>query len=285
MTIRTEELNRTPKIQEIENLQDLKGYACAKVQHVKDWYLKCVDCSGLKNCKVGQQAVKLVEESTAAKKAEETANPKTSIRDQIEQIFSQKEPVKALLESAGNIRPQSIYGKVNLWRKNYPDLEEKYHMLEKVRFLWTRPWNTMHVSDILKKLYPGEGPEHDFDGKYAGIPVVGEKEAVLMNEDISLEDFLKENTVKFTGEKHAEPVLKAVTGRDASVIYSAGEACSTGEVCPTGEAAACGGDSVKLEDILEKLRKNIADYEQKIREAKNQIEAVLTVQKLMQNGF
>ena len=56
-------------------------------------------------------------------------NAEMKKRQDIIRIFEQADPVKALLEVSGNVKPQSVYLKINTLRKQFPDLEEKYHML------------------------------------------------------------------------------------------------------------------------------------------------------------
>lgn len=271
MAMAEKQLIQKPKITEIENLDDLKEYSCPRYRHMKDWYLKCLDCVSLKSCSAGQQAVKLMDESTKMK----IPDPKTNQRGYIEYVFSQKEPLKILLTDGKNIRPTSIYARVHLWKKNFPDLEEKYQMMDKVRFLWSNPFRAMKVEDILKLKFPQEGPEHDFNGKYAGMKIVDPtpkkktQEGIPMpkneGDTITLEDFLKQN----------EP-------NDAHILKPAPkEKVPDAKICaePAG-----GNGSDSLDIILEKLRKNIADYKQKIQQAEEQMAAVLTVKKLMQNG-
>lgn len=267
------ELVRKPKISEIESLIDLKEYSCQRYRHMSEWYMNCIDCSEKKTCLAGKQAIKLMETSTAPKAKEnktEIPDPKTDTRGYIAYIFSLKEPVKELLKTAGNIRPQSVYARVNLWRKNYPDLEEKYNMIEKVRFLWTKPYNSMRIEDILKELFPDEGPAHDFNGKYANYQVVEVPEKTIDDilEDVSMPEESGEITLEDFLKKNGAPVSNT-------------KICEKADIC---EKPADAGDSGRLDALLEKLRKNITEYERKIQETKEQIAAVLTVQKLMQNG-
>lgn len=153
------------RINDIYDIQSLKKYACQKVKYLKDWYLKCVDCPD-KSCRVGKQVSVIMENETMP----EETDP---IRKQIVDIFSQKDPLKALLTSFSQLRPPSVYAKVNSWRRRHPDLEERYHMIEKVRFLWTKQYESMTIPDILKQLYPSDSEIADSD-------------------DISLEEFLSE---------------------------------------------------------------------------------------------
>jgi len=261
MAIAEKELHRLPKISEIESLDELKPYSCPKNMHLKEWYLKCLDCTGLKTCMTGKQAVKLMEESTAAHK-KAVPDPKSNLREYIEYVFTHKDPIRFLLQdnAAKNTRPTSLYNRVYIWKKNNPDLEEKYHMLEKVRFLWKKPWSSMTLSDILKKMYPEEGPEHDFNGKYADVKMqevstVAEQKAA--GNTISLEDFLNGETISET--KPAPEKQKAVQ-------------------------PAQGNYPDNLDILMEKLRGQIAEYEQKIQETQDKIQAILTVQNLMRNG-
>lgn len=175
------------RIEDVSNLQYLKKYACHKSAYCKDWYLKCLDCGEFKKCKVGQRAAVLMDIETSTHKIESPQKiQEDKKRTEISDIFSMKDPIRYLLETSMTVRPQSIYTRVNSWRKNYPDLEEKYHMIEKVRFLWTKPYDSMSVPDILKMLYPEDKKK---------------EETKVESDDVSLEDFLQE-------QKEPKPVEK-----------------------------------------------------------------------------
>jgi len=168
---------KTERIEDIFNLDSLNKYACQKVKNSNEWYMKCIECSGFKNCKTGQQAALIMEKETSPKESD-------PLRQQIIDIFSETRPIKKLLESFINLRPPSIYAKVNVWRKKYPDLDKKYHMIDNVRFLWTKKYESMKVVDILKELYP-------------------EPKVETAEENVSLEDFLNDIEVEKEEKKES----------------------------------------------------------------------------------
>lgn len=300
-----------PKISEIENLQDLKQFCCAKNRYLKDWYMKCFDCPGLKTCMAGQQAVKLLEESTSPTPVTKPApvtppDPKTNLRGYIKYVFEQKDPVKILLESSPNIRPASLYSRVHMWKKNHPDLEEKYHMLEKVRFLFTKPWDRMKVPDILKEDYPGKAqekaaekqdipkpePEPAPDAKVPGLKQDTAGMSVTTDDDsdgIALEDFLKEMEEKIVPGAYSDAIEMKISDSVADeVIPEKKEEIPVKEPIVKDQARAVsavgdGSDIDRMDLLVEKLRKNIAEHEKQIAEINDQIAAVLTTRKLMES--
>ena len=256
------------RIEDIWTLDKLKKYACPKIMHEKEWYLNCVDCPSKKNCRAGQQAIFLMTtETNPAPKS-----PEDKKRMEIIAIFSRKDPIRYLLEQCTNMRPQSVYAKVSVWKKNYPDLEEKFHMLEKVRFLWRKPYDSMTVPNILKELYP---PEKSEEEPYkSGVTLAHEVKELPATEiapnskvysvtpkdnydgdSISIADFLAESG----NEEPAEDVISE-TPKPQQIPETANPDMNT---------------------LLAKLKSDRASYENKIKEIDTQIEAILTVQRLM----
>lgn len=312
-----EEINE--RIEDVTDLQYLKKYACPKYQHKREWYLECIDCKTKNKCKAGKQAIFLMNNSTEpAKKETKPMTPQEiqdkKKREEVENIFKRPDPVKYLLETSPNIKPQSIYQRVNLWRKNYPDLQEKYQMIEKVRFLWTKPYDSMKVPKILEELYPeansgeqsAKEPEKqkikstekkEPEVSYTDIApnskiftvepdmaedvvtfdvasmhptsIISEKKFSADNSDdcISLEDFLQETSDSEEDDIHAEKEAEEVSAPKA-----------------IQDAAGSSKDLKSMAELLKKLEKDIQQYEAKIKETRNQIEAIKTVQKLMGGG-
>lgn len=177
------------RIEDIHDLAYLRKYACQRYRYCgQDWYLKCVDCKN--KCKAGLQAIVIMDNETKA--AEKVPDPPVDKKKQeVIDIFESKDPVRYMLEHSGNIKPQSVYAKVSVMKKNYPDLDKKYHMLEKFRFLYTVPYASMKIPDILAQMYPESKAEpkseqkrpdknlhpekEDFGGKYADIRTVGDE--------------------------------------------------------------------------------------------------------------
>lgn len=256
------------RIEDIWTLDRLKKYACPKIMHEKEWYLNCVDCPSKKNCRAGQQAVFLV--TTETNPTPQT--PEDKKRAEIITVFSQKDPIRYLLEQCTNMRPQSVYAKVSVWRKNYPDLEEKFHMLEKVRFLWRKPYDRMTVPDILKELYPKEPEEKPYK---SGVTLAHEVKELPATEiapkskvysvtpdvdsdgdSISIADFLAE--------------AEATDGESSDIVAEKTEERSLPKMT-----------NPDMDALLTKLKNDKKSYESKIQEIDKQIEAILTVQKLM----
>ena len=268
---------KSDRIEDIFDLQSLKTYACQKVKYRREWYLNCMDCAGVKNCKAGQQAMLIMEKETKAPEVEKDPERRTIV-----EIFQKEDPVKALLGKYQNMRGPSVYAKVNVWRKNHPDLEEKYHMVEKVRFLWRKPYDRMKVEDILKELYPGvDIPKEEEKTYKSGVTLKHEvKELAPTNiapnskvysvkpaedeDSISLEEFLAE-----TGDDTPDIQEKKEVEPDVHLLKEA------------QEPSPVINESSKMADMLVKLENELKYHSEKIEEIRKQIEAIHTVQKLI----
>ena len=204
---------RDEKIEDIGSLEYLKKYACQKVKYRREWYFNCVECAELKKCKAGQQAMVLMERDTKAEEKPEPMDPK---KQAVIDIFENTDPIRYLLENSGNVKPQSIYAKVNVWRKNYPDLEAKYKMTEKVKFLWQKPYDSMRVPDILKSLYPDaeKKPEADISKEVKAVDTASMHPSSIISVDpISGNKFgtdpQKIKTAREILEEHYGPKIEA----------------------------------------------------------------------------
>ena len=266
------------RITDIMNLQDLKKYICPKNQHEKEWYMKCFECPGRKTCTVGKQAIFIMENETKPQ-VHETQNialtvQQMKLRKTIVDIFSSPDPVREILTQYPKLKPQSIYAKVNVWKKNHPDLEKQYRMIEKVRFLWTRPYDQMTVPEIIEKLYGAEAVPKEPEKEETKVTYT----AIAPNSRIiSVKPEILEEAQKDVSEVMEDG--DSVTLEDLLKEFNAQPVDSKPSVSPSDNS-----DLNHLNNLLETLRKNIADYRQKIQVAENQISAILTVQKLMQTG-
>lgn len=198
MTQRPGTLAQDERIENIQTLQYLKKFACPKVQHKKDWYTECEKCPGQNSCKTGTRVMKLTgkapkpkpkpQENPVIEKRREigySGGLQVRTRETIRQIFEQKDPVRYLLEHSESPKPMAVYQKVKSWKHKYPDLEKRYHMMEKVRFLWSDPYDRMSIPDILRALYTRESQE-------SSIPEVMYAPEPETEDEISLDDFLAE---------------------------------------------------------------------------------------------
>lgn len=274
---------REDRIEEIFDLQYLKKYCCPKNKFKREWYLECMDCPSKKTCKAGQQAVFIMENQTApSEKKSDNAQElsKRNTRDMVIEIFSKPDPVRYLLEMTPNVKPQSVYSKVSVWRKNYPDLEERFHMLEKVRFLWTKPYDRMRIPDILKLLYPDNEPGKVQEEKpyKSGVTLKHEvKELTPTNiapnskvfsikpdpedDNISLEDFLEET--------ETEKSIPDDIHEDAHLLKEA------------EKQVPAISESSRIADALKKLEGELDFHSKKMDEIRKQIDAIHTVQRLI----
>lgn len=79
------------------NLIALRKYACPKINSQKDWYLKCVECDYLNDCKVGKRAVEIIESET--KPLTEPEVPEKNNHDRFIEAAKQPDPAKWLFEN------------------------------------------------------------------------------------------------------------------------------------------------------------------------------------------
>lgn len=264
------------KIEEIFDLQTLKKFACPKNQHKKEWYMECVECKSKERCKAGKQALFILNNETAPSQKESAVTisakkPKEELvvslqekkkRDMVEAIFSSQDPVRKLLESCDCMKAQSVYNKVNSWRKSFPDLQEKYHMLEKVRFLWTHPYDQMRVPDILKMMYPE--PEKKEEAPVMS-PVKKEE-----TEDISLEDYLNE----FPEEEPVEE--KLINEKD--ILHKRFQDLAKESPRPKNNLPITPKDIVQnMQSFVEKLRNEKDLLQKRMQELDEQLKAFYTV--------
>lgn len=265
----SEHVFQREKIEDIQNLKDLKKYVCAKNAYMNDWYMSCIDCKDRFTCRTGKQANRLMEQMTV-KEPEVVKTSEMKLRDNVIHIFTLPDPVKELLKTATCAKPMSIYQRVLHWKKKFPDLEDKFGMLNKVRFLWRKPYDSMEIPDILKMLYP-EKEENAVYLPEAGETVLVKKDdisqaqaevkeqgAVQENaaEEVSLQDFLDEFVPL---SETTVPAREPEGEREAYISYS--------------------------EKLIRKLEEERVKCEQRIRTIDSQIAAIRTVQKIESDIF
>ena len=238
------------KVEDITDLQYLKKYACPKNQHMREWYLKCLDCKSKHTCRAGKQAIFIMNSVTAPKESLNVKEPPAPIgkkEQEIRDIFTQKDPVRTLFDAMSpDSKAAAIYKKVNYWRTKYPHLDKEFHMMDKVRFLMTKPYDRMNISEAMEALYGKIKKEEK--------PVAQVKTAIAKEpeqDDISLEDFLDE-----VNEEKTEVPMKE-------------------------QSTAGTGNASDMDILLKKLTESKNDLQAKIKEIDKQIEAIHTVQKLM----
>ena len=243
------------RIEDIYDLQTLKKYACIKNQHLNDWCMQCMDCVSRFFCKAGKQAIHIMEKETKPKEESEkksfavkpVSDAESRKRKEIEDIFSSEDPLKMLLEINTKSKSAAIAQRVVNWRNRYPGLEEQYHMVDKIKFLWRKPYDRMTAQDILDELYPKKEEEK---------PV-----AKVDENEMSVEDVLNEFGVDpAVYEKVPEPELKIEPVKFEPIAIST---------------------TPNLDELLNRLEKEKKDLCAKMAEIDKQIESVITVKKLI----
>ena len=118
-------------IETIGTLSELKAYCCPKVVHEKEWYLRCVDCKGLKDCTAGRRAVELLNSQTRPQVShnnhawEYNERKKNECRNVYEQALKSGNAHKFLMDKY-NLSNKSASQKLYNWKKKYEDITSKY---------------------------------------------------------------------------------------------------------------------------------------------------------------
>lgn len=284
-------------IESIYDLETLKKYACPKIQNKREWYLECISCK--KKCRAGLQAEWIVNtETKPMEKKEESViqQVENKKKQEIIDIFTKEDPIRYLLETSPNTKPQSIYQRVNYWRRVYPDLEEKFHMIEKVRFLWSKPWDSMKVPDILKEMYP-DSPGITKESKKVDVTsmhpssIVSDKpykSGVTLKHEVREESptAIAPNSKIFTVKPSEENAADDISLED--FLADVGDIPETEEVKEEklsqkeAPVAMQGSGKSDMDILLKKLQEDKKRHEDCIKELNKQIEAIFMVQSLLQ---
>lgn len=121
-------------IETIGSLTELKAYACPRVVHNKEWYLKCVDCKGQKDCTAGKRAVELLNRQTKPNKRnyntkgldEQREFARQNARDEFRKVLQHDDPVKYYSETH-HVPIKNARVAISHWKRMYPDIyKEKY---------------------------------------------------------------------------------------------------------------------------------------------------------------
>ena len=244
------------RIEDIHDLTYLRKYACQRYRYCgQDWYLKCVDCKN--KCKAGLQAIVIMDNETKA--AEKVPDPPVDKKKQeVIDIFESKDPVRYMLEHSGNIKPQSVYAKVSVMKKNYPDLDKKYHMLEKFRFLYTVPYASMKIPDILAQMYPDTEKKPDAAKDVVAFDVASMHPTAIVSDTPMKKSKLAETikSSKETEKKSQEPVKSVVTELPPTEIAPNSKIYSVKPDISKEDT----GDSISLEDFLEETDRALGEH-------------------------
>ena len=212
----------------IENMcmEELKRYLCMKNNQKPE---KCLECAGLKSCKAGQRAVVLLNEieldkisQTEDLKRNNGSNRTEIARKKFIQAINQPDMIKFLMETYGGSRNLA---RENLkhWARMFPDVAERYE--------FERKFGELSLKTITKINGSALGKRTDAIRKYEEAKAQDDPIAYCMsvygwdrakavhnygqwkrrygemmedkkvdNEEISVEEFLRENGVERTEE-------------------------------------------------------------------------------------
>ena len=123
-------------IETIDSLAELKAYCCPKVAHVKEWYLKCIDCKQRKDCTVGRRAFELMNRDTRPAKTEPKLKAKSTVGLSPEE--NRQAAIERFLEALKQPDPADWYSKtygvdrkiatnrIAEWKRRYPEVYREY---------------------------------------------------------------------------------------------------------------------------------------------------------------
>lgn len=126
---------REEKISEM-NLIALRKYACPKINSQRDWFLKCVECSGLKGCSAGKRAIEILESQTKPEKSqidkfnerlektkmkEQEKKEKLSMDARLTEAEKHKDPIGWLVSQGYYSKRKYASNKLSAWRKKKQD--------------------------------------------------------------------------------------------------------------------------------------------------------------------
>lgn len=112
-------------------LGELKDYACPKsLQHKKDWYMTCVSCDGVNNCKPGRRVLEILENDTKPEEkvsAVEKFNSRYNKVDQLSgkdaylEAISHEDPIQHYMD-VHHVPRSSALERFRRWRLKYPEV-------------------------------------------------------------------------------------------------------------------------------------------------------------------
>lgn len=245
-----EKQERNIKIGEMD-LNELKKYLCMKNGQSPE---KCDGCQSLSGCPAGQRAVVLLNErelEKAKERADIKRNANVSIHDRREiarakfiQAVNQPNMIQFMMETYGNSR-NCARENLKQWAKKYPDEAKKYDFEKKFAELTVRTVTSLVGSaaekqKAAKERYAEAASKPDpiaFCMEKYGITRAkavhnygqwkrryGElkQEEKTVNDEVSVEDFLKEveNTTQDTQESEGD--VSAVEMENGSAVKEMG---------------------------------------------------------------
>ena len=113
-------------------LGELKDFACPKaLQHKKDWYMTCVSCDGVNNCKPGRRVMEILENDT---KPEEKVSAIDKFNNRYNEALKlcgkeayldaiqHEDPVQYYMD-VHHVPRSSALERFRRWKINYPDVQ------------------------------------------------------------------------------------------------------------------------------------------------------------------
>lgn len=196
----------------LEELADV--YLCNK--YGKD-PIKCIDCEKHENCPPGKQAIKILNEMTEVKKpfkgAKGSAANHLKARKRAEEILRHADPIRYLVEVEG-LKKHVARERIRKYKKTYPDLFDPADLTAPSRYSQT--YADEIKADYLEAIklekpanYYMEKYGIKYDAayqrfKYAERKFGAEVKEMNTEDEVSLDDFLKEFAVEVEPETEEE---------------------------------------------------------------------------------
>lgn len=228
---------RNSKIENME-LDELKKYLCMKNYQNPE---KCFGCPGIKNCKAGQRAVVLLDKREKEQMSEQEkqelekdngtrASYGGKMRTRFEEVCQQKNMIAFTIEKY-EVNRNAAREKLKYWAKKQTDIAEKYGFWEKFSSGCTRPTGSGYskytgnrTEEAKQRYYEAAAQDdpiafvmekygldkkraahnfHQWARRYGKVKTAEEEQQMQNDDEISLEDFLKETENE--PEPHEEP--------------------------------------------------------------------------------
>lgn len=145
-------------VETIDNLQDLKAYACRSATG-KEWYWHCVECKSVDGCHVGCRVTELLERQTSNIRPYSLQQRKEAKKD-YESALSTPDPI-GFVAITRNISRSHASNCLNRWKKAYPDIAKKYQHTDQRKYnsgRWAGAISHETACERIRRIFATENP-------------------------------------------------------------------------------------------------------------------------------
>lgn len=289
---------RDRKIEEMD-IEELKKYLCMKNYQKPE---KCFDCPGINTCKAGQRAVVLLD----AKQREEVEESKSTyndarkerIREKFLEVLSKDNMTDFLVESEGLTRA-SARAKMIYWKNQFPEIASEHGFAEKFAAERRQQSETeynkglrqegierykeaMAHDDPIKFVMSKYGIDRGqsiaklsgWRNRYKDIDIHMEEQQVDNNDEVSVEDFLKEV------ESHAGITSEEKQPDEETASEQKGE-----RINACGIPAVLVDKANEIGRAMDKIKQQIDTMKQRYDELKKAQDAVMLTMEIMKQNY